>query len=95
MNTDNTTRDKNGVCVKEGDTVRVLSCPTDVMAKLPAEEQKDVMSMVGRDYVVEEVDEHGSAWVTAWWVRGEDRKESHSLGLSPDEMEVVNGGSSR
>ena len=95
MDTDKTTKDKNGACVREGDTVRVLSCPTDVLAKLSAKEQKDVKSMVGRYYVVEEVDEHGSAWVTEWWDRGKNQKESHSLGLAPDEMEVVRGGSDR
>jgi hypothetical protein len=84
-----TTRDHYGRPVVEGDTVRVVSCPPGVMAKLSAEERNDVASMVGKEYLVEEIDDHGSAWVTQWWDRTEGRRESHSLGLSPAEMELV------
>ena len=89
MNASNSTTDKNGRTVLEGDSIRVLAVPPSVIHQLGAQEQKDVCSMIGMELRVEEIDEHGCAWVTHWWDRGADRKESHSLGLSPEEMELV------
>jgi len=83
-----TTTDIGNKTVKEGDSVRVLSIDQTVIEKLSNEEKQDVNSMLGEIFEVEEIDEYGSAWVTKWWDRGEGEKESHSLGLSPNEMEL-------
>ena len=53
------------------------------------EEREDVESMLGETFEVEEIDKHGCAWVTKWWDRGNEERESHSLGLSPAEMVFV------
>jgi hypothetical protein len=81
--------------VIEGDTVRVLNIDSSIIEKLEMEEQKDVRSMIGKIFKVEEIDEYGGAWVTQWWDREDGKKESHSLTLSPEEMEIVGSGSGR
>ncbi len=94
MSTKKTTKDKHGNLVREGDAVRVLTVESSFIENLPADEQDDIRSMIGKEYEVEEIDEYGSAWVTQWWNRGEGQKESHSLALAPDEMELVSQGTS-
>lgn len=44
--------------------------------------------MAGEIFEVYDVDEWGGAWVEKWWHESDDEASSHSLGLSPSEMEV-------
>jgi len=89
MDESRTTKDGRGKEVRPGDLVRIVSLDTHYLASLPSDEREDVRSMVGECFEVEEIDEHGSAWVTKWWSRGDGQSECHSVGLSASEMERV------
>ena len=94
------TKDKNGATVKLGSKVRVLHIRSSVVARLSPEEIIDVRSMCGEIFEVYEVDEWGSAWVKKCWTQEKEKgmTSSHSLALTPDEMELVgkkNMGSAR
>jgi hypothetical protein len=52
-------------------------------------EVQHVRSMKGEVLEVYEVDEWGSAWVMKWSETSGDSRFSHSLALTPDEMELV------
>lgn len=45
--------------------------------------------MQGEVFEVYEIDDWGSAWVKKWWNEGAEESLSHSLALSPREMELV------
>jgi hypothetical protein len=45
--------------------------------------------MLGETFKVYEVDEWGQAWIEKWWYEGENLADSHSLGLEPQQMLVV------
>jgi hypothetical protein len=83
------TKDRNGLLVQTGTVVRVLQVRPSVLGPLSQEEALRVKSLVGEALSVYEVDEWGSAWVEKWWSEGNGKSASHSLALSPDEMEVV------
>ena len=46
-------------------------------------------SMEGEVFEVYEIDEWGGAWVEKWWRAADGTSSSHSLGLGPNQMEVV------
>lgn len=82
-------KDRKGNPVNVGDSVRVVSFEASILRNLSPEEQRDVKSMVGEVFEIEEVDEFGCAWVTKWWDRGDGRSESHSLSLTSNDMEKI------
>ena len=88
------TSDRNGAVVEAGTIVRVLEVPDSLLSQLPEDEAARVKTMKGSVLSVYEVDASGSAWVEKWWHIGEDEAVSHSLALSPSEMEVVTSGTS-
>jgi hypothetical protein len=57
------------------------------MNSLPAEEQKQVATMVGEVFEVYEI-EGQVAWIEKVW-RTSDGEESHALALTTDEMELA------
>jgi len=83
------TKDRNGTPVNVGTLVRVVSIPPSMFKDLPEEEIPRVRSFIGDVLSVYEVDAQGSAWVEKWWSEGKDQSASHSVALSPAEMEVV------
>ena len=83
------TLDRSGRKVVVGTVVRVLAVPNSVLDRLDEQERVRVQSMVGGEFAVYEVDKWGGAWVEKWWHASEDRATSHSLALSPSEMEVI------
>jgi len=85
----NTTRDRSGQVVSEGDTVRVLSIDAALIGSLDPDDKTKVASMVGLCLRVSEVNEVGHAVVEQWWRDGPDASVSHSIGLAPDEIERV------
>lgn len=89
MTKENETRDKNGKTIRVGDTVRLLSIDWSGMTALAGQEQNDLKSMVGGVFTVEEIDEDGRASISKWWEIGNGHHESHSIQLSPAEMECV------
>ena len=81
--------DRNGKPVRVGTRVRVLSIPVGVTERLEPEEVPRVLSMVGEEFEVDEIDEYGCAWVTKCWKVERENQDAHSLALSANEMEVV------
>jgi hypothetical protein len=81
-------KDKNGKPVREGDIVKVLHIDSSIIENLPEEEKDAVASMLHAVLRVYEVDEYGQVWVEKEWERGPGMSESHSLGLSSEEIEL-------
>lgn len=79
--------DIDGAKVCVGDTVKVLQI--DASIKPENDEIEKVMSMVGDELEVDEIDEHGCAWVTKWWRTGEDESEAHGIALTSQQMKLV------
>lgn len=77
-------RDKHGVSVSVGDTVRVLSLP---VTDLPAQEQRAVNTFLGQTFRVEDID-YNCAEVSQNFGSG-DEEQWHTLFLWPDEFEKV------
>jgi hypothetical protein len=82
-------KDRNGKQVRVGDAVRIVALDPTFMHALPQDEIADVRSMIGAIFKIEEIDDYGSAWVSKWWDRGENRSESHCIALAAVEMELV------
>ncbi len=72
-----------------GTRARVLSVPNSVLEPLDQTERERVDSMSGETFEVYDVDPWGRAWVEKWWNESQDQATSHSLGLDPEQMEVV------
>ena len=70
-----------------GDTVKVLAIDTSI--KLEKNELEKVTSMVGEEFEVDEIDEHGCAWVTKWWHTTESESEAHAISLTSQQMKLV------
>lgn len=83
------TIDKYGNDVEVGFKVRVIGIDPSITANLSEDEARDVWSMLNEVLEIYEIDEFGCAWVEKWWDRGNGHTESHSLSLSPSEMELV------
>jgi len=83
------TKDRRGHVVHVGDRVRVIAIAESVFNSLLPEERERVSTMLGGEFEVEEIDEHGQAWVTKWWKLSAGETQSHCLGLASADMEVV------
>lgn len=79
--------DIDGAKVRLGDTVKVLAIDTSI--KLEKDEVEKVMSMVGEEFEVDEIDEYGCAWVTKWWRITENESEAHGVSLTSQQMKLV------
>ena len=85
--------DIDGAKVYVGDTVKVLEI--DPAIKPEPDELERVMSMLGEEFEVEEIDEYGCAWVTKWWPITESEIDANGISLSSNQMKLVrssNGG---
>ncbi len=82
------TIDKKGSVVRVGTKVKVLEISPSLLSQLDDNEKPYVRSMQGEVFTVYEIDEYGQAWVEKWWRKNEPGSFSHSLGLSPAEMEI-------
>ena len=86
---ENETKDIHGAVVRVGTQVRVLKISASVLSQLPKSEADCARSMEGEVFEVYEVDEWGGAWVEKFWRTEDGTSSSHSLGLGPEQMEVV------
>ena len=75
--------------MRVGTKVKVLALPSGVAERLEPDEAPHVRSMVGEVFEVDDIDEHGFAWVTKWWKTGPDSHDAQSLALSAQEMEIA------
>lgn len=83
-------KDRSGNAVQVGSRVRLLSLSGNWFDELPPDEKRDVVSLIGEIFDVEEVDEHGHPWVRKSWHNEQEGKcHSHSIALEPHEMERV------
>jgi hypothetical protein len=89
MTTDTETQDVHGETVRVGTRVRVLKISDSVLSQLPESEAECARSMEGEVFEVNEIDEWGGAWVEKLWRTEDGTSSSHSLGLGPNQMEVV------
>ena len=82
--------DRTGKVVAVGTRVRVLSLAGNWLDELPADEKRDVLSMIGEVFEVEEIDEYGQPWVRKSWPNDDEGTyHSHSVALESYEMEIV------
>lgn len=82
-------RDKHGIPVHVGTYVRVLKISESVLAQLSESEAEAARAMEGEVLEVYEIDEWGGAWVEKSWRDSDGIPVAHSLGLGPEQMEVV------
>jgi len=82
-------RDINGTEVRVGTLVRVLEISEEVLAQLSESEAEAARLMEGEVLEVNEIDDWGGAWVEKTWPGDDGVPVSHSLGLGPEQMEVV------
>ena len=76
-----------GTVVILGSLVRILSLSGQWYDLLTADEKPLVESMIGEEFVVEEIDEYGHPWVRkSWSNEAEGTCNSHSIALEPKEM---------
>jgi len=82
--------DKNNAPVKIGSKVRLLELSDYFLEQLPEDEIAEIKQMIGKEFSVYKIDEYGFVWVEQWW-DGPEKGQcmSHSLGLSPNEFELV------
>jgi hypothetical protein len=83
------THDRAGASVSVGTVVRVVAIAQSVLEPLDDDARARVLSMMGGEFEVYEVDDWGGAWIQKWWHPSDGSSISHSLGLKPAEMEVV------
>lgn len=82
--------DCNGRVVSVGARVRLIGLSGRWLEELPPDEKRDVLSMIGEVFLVEEIDEHGHPWIRKSWPNEEEGKcHSHSIALESTEMELV------
>ena len=72
-----------------GTRVRVLRIKDSVLAQLSEADAEATRAMFGSVLEVNEIDEFGGAWVEDTWVAADGTSVTHSLGLGPEQMEIV------
>jgi hypothetical protein len=83
-------QDKAGNIVQVGARVRLLCLSGKWLEELPVEEKQDVLSMIGKVFEVEKIDEYGCPWIRKLWPNEEEGMcHSHSIALESHEMELV------
>lgn len=82
-------QDINGAPVHVGTHVRVLKISAEVLSQLSESEADAAQIMEGEVLEVYEIDEWGGAWVEKSWRESDGTSVSHTMGLGPEQMEVV------
>lgn len=86
---ENEAEDINGTPVFVGTRVRVLKISNAVLSLLSEADAEATRAMEGAVLEVNEIDEFGGAWVEDSWQGPDGTAVFHSLGLGPEQMEVV------
>lgn len=88
-------RDCKGRIVRLGDRVRYLTAEGGWFERLPEAEKVRILEMVGKEFVITEIDEYGAPWIEAEWEDEPGEYESHHISLESHEMELVAGATLR
>jgi hypothetical protein len=72
--------------LKEGDRVRILRVPDELIRGLSEEAQHALKSCEGEVMAIYEIDEYGFTWVEKPVLEKEDRYESHSFSMKPEDL---------
>jgi hypothetical protein len=84
-------QDRNGRPVQLGARVCLVRLSGRWLDELPPDEKRDVLSMIGEVFRVEEIDEYGHPWIRKSWLNEEAGEcHAHLIALEPQEMEWVN-----
>ena len=78
--------DAQGQFLREGDSVRVLRIPDELVHGLSDEAQQALKSCEGEVMTIYEVDDYGFMWVEKPVLETEDRYESHSFSMKPEDL---------
>lgn len=82
--------DRKGRAVGVGARIRLIGLSGRWLDELPPDEKRDVLSMIGEVFAVEEIDEHGHPWIRKSWPNEEEGKcHSHSIALESQEIELL------
>jgi hypothetical protein len=85
-------KDCNDIELGTGSRVRLLSLSGQWLNELPPDEIADVKSMIGKLFVIEEVDNYGQPWIRKSWIDSiEGTCHGHSIALEPHEAKCVGG----
>ena len=79
--------DVKGNKVFVGNIVKVLEI--DEKITLEKDEFEQVMSMVGDELEVDEIDSFGCAWVTKWFRLSDDDSVAHGIALESNQIELI------
>jgi hypothetical protein len=81
--------DRNGNIICIGARVRLIALSGKWLDELPDDEKQDVLSMIGKVFEVEEIDEYGHPWIRKSWPNdAQGTCHSHSIALEPQEIEL-------
>ena len=84
-------RDIAGNIVQVGARIRLLRLSGKWIEDLPVDEKQGVLSMIGKVFEVEDIDEYGCPWIRQSWPNEDEGTcHSHSISLEANEMELVN-----
>ncbi len=84
-------KDRNGKEVNVGSHVRLISLSGNWLENLPTDEKTEIHAMIGKIFVVEEIDEYGCPWISRSWNDPDsDECNSHSITLEAHEIELEN-----
>jgi hypothetical protein len=82
--------DCKGRTVAVGARVRLIGLSGRWLDELPPDEKRNVLSMIGEVFAVEEIDEHGHPWIRKSWPNEEEGNcHSHSIALESQEKELI------
>ncbi len=83
--------DRKGREIDVGVKVRLLSLSGIWYEELPIDEKDDINSMIGKVFIIEEIDDYGQPWIRkSWKNQKEGTCNSHSIAVESHEVEIVN-----
>jgi hypothetical protein len=88
--------DANGDPVAAGDRVKLLEVPDWLLRGLPDDEKLEIVSFVGNETEITEIDDAGYVWLgfgTYQECEDEDRYSGHSFAVEPFRVQLVRKGS--
>lgn len=75
-----------------GSLVRLVGVPNWLIHDLPEEEQRDILSFIGKTTFIDEIDEYGSIWIGFGYSTVTDEGtiyRGHSFIITPEFLEVI------